>query len=73
MPSAEETAHPGEDKGLVTLVVSSVMAAVGLLFVVLRLVSRRIALRRFTSDDYLVISSAVRSPGPSRAPIDIRG
>lgn len=61
MSSAEETAYVQEDKGTVTIVVGSVMTALGLLFVVLRLMSRRISLRVFTVDDYLVVLSIVRS------------
>lgn len=50
-----------ETRGLVTIVVGSVMTGLGVLLTVLRLISRQISLRRFTVDDYVVILSAVRT------------
>lgn len=52
----------GYDKGPTIIVVTSVMTAVALLFVVARMVSKRISIHRFAIDDSLVVVSIVCTP-----------
>lgn len=57
------------DKGPTIIIVTSVMAAVALLLVVARLVSRRISVQGFAIDDYLVVISIVCTPPLTSLPL----
>lgn len=52
----------GYDKGPTIIIVTSVMTAVALLFVVARMASKRISIQRFAIDDSLVVVSIVCTP-----------
>lgn len=68
MPQAAETEHVQQNKGPVTIIVSTVLTAIALLLVMLRLLSRRISRHKLAVDDYLVVLSLVRFHGALRNP-----
>jgi len=51
-----------EDKGPLIIYVTVPMTGVAILFIVARMYSRSLSLRRLLIDDYLVIISGVRRP-----------
>ena len=61
MPTPEELRH-AENTGPITIIVSPVMTGLALLFVVARMVSRRLSGRKLDVGDYLVVFAIVRAP-----------
>lgn len=64
MPSTGDAKHDAENRGPITIIVSSVLTTVGLLFLAARIASRRISARKLAVDDYLVVFSVVRAHPP---------